>query len=37
MILFIIDEDLESLDCSFNESHSEDAALRMFFKGEKTT
>lgn len=33
---FSVDEDLDSLDSSFNESHSEDAVLRKFFEGEWT-
>lgn len=33
---FSVDEDLSCLDNSFNESNSEDAALRKFFQGERT-
>lgn len=36
VILFLLDEDLGSLNSSFNESQSEEAVLRKFFEGERT-
>lgn len=36
LIPLSVDEDLDSLDCSFNESQSEDTALRKFFEGKTT-